>query len=114
MVAVANTNTMVRPMSRILSAISFGVFWRSAPSTSLIMRSMKVEPCAAVMRTRTQSEVACVPQVTGDRSADARRRFARDRGLVDRGDALDHFAVRGDHVACFDQHDIADLEVDAG
>src|SRR5271166_194666 len=43
---------MVKPASRMLSAISFGVFCRSAPSTSLIMRSMKVEPAAAVMRTR--------------------------------------------------------------
>jgi len=30
MVAVANTKMMVRPTSRILSAISFGVFCRSA------------------------------------------------------------------------------------
>src|SRR5437868_3525699 len=59
---------MVRPASRILSAISFGVFCRSAPSTSLIMRSMKVDPCAAVMRTRIQSDNTCVPPVTAERS----------------------------------------------
>src|SRR5438445_12850 len=59
---------MVSPASRILSAISFGVFCRSAPSTSLIMRSMKVEPCAAVMRTRIQSDSTCVPPVTAERS----------------------------------------------
>ena len=41
----------VRPDSRIDSASSFGVFCRSAPSTSAIMRSRKVEPGAAVMRT---------------------------------------------------------------
>ena len=52
----------------MLSAISFGVFWRSAPSTSLIMRSMKVEPGAAVMRTRIQSEITWVPPVTAERS----------------------------------------------
>ena len=52
----------------MLSAISFGVFCRSAPSTSLIMRSMKVEPCAAVMRTRIQSDSTCVPPVTAERS----------------------------------------------
>src|SRR3954471_9666584 len=68
MVTVANTKMMVRPASRMLSAISFGVFARSAPSTSLIMRSMKVEPCAAVMRTRIQSDSTWVPPVTAERS----------------------------------------------
>src|SRR6266404_1037188 len=68
MVTVANTKMMVRPASRILSAISFGVFCRSAPSTSLIMRSMKVEPWAAVMRTRIQSDSTWVPPVTAERS----------------------------------------------
>ena len=52
----------------MLSAISFGVFFRSAPSTSEIMRSMKVEPAAAVMRTRIQSDSTCVPPVTAERS----------------------------------------------
>ncbi len=41
----------VRPDRRIDSASSFGVFCRSAPSTSAIMRSMKVEPGAAVIFT---------------------------------------------------------------
>ena len=41
----------VRPDSRIDSASSFGVFCRSAPSTSAIIRSMKVEPGAAVIFT---------------------------------------------------------------
>src|SRR5258705_12420366 len=59
---------MVSPASRILSAISFGVFCRSAPSTSLIMRSIKVEPWAAVMRTRIQSDSTWVPPVTAERS----------------------------------------------
>ena len=102
----------------MFSAISFGVFCRSAPSTSLIMRSRKVEPGAAVMRTRIQSDSTCVPPVTAERSppdfADDRRRFAGDRRLVDRGHALDHFAVGGDHVAGLDQHDVADLEAGAG
>ena len=72
-VAVAKTKMMVMPTSRILSAISLGVFCRSAPSTSLIMRSMKVEPGAAVMRTRIQSEMTCVPPVTAERSPPASR-----------------------------------------
>src|SRR6185437_2950697 len=68
MVTVANTKMMVRPAKRMLSAISFGVFCRSAPSTSLIMRSMKVEPWAAVIRTLIQSDSTCVPPVTAERS----------------------------------------------
>ena len=81
----------------MLSAISFGVFCRSAPSTSVIMRSMKVEPGAAVMRTVIQSDSTCVPPVTAERSPPDSRitgaDFAGDRRLVDRGDALDHLAV---------------------
>ena len=43
-VAVAGTNTMVSATSRIVSAISFGVLRRLAPSTMAIMRSRKVSP----------------------------------------------------------------------
>ena len=67
-VATATRKTMVRPASRMLSAISFGVFCRDAPSTSAIMRSRKVEPGAAVMRTTIQSETTSVPPVTALRS----------------------------------------------
>ena len=41
---------IVRPASRMSSAISLGVFWRLAPSTSAIMRSRKVSPGLAVIR----------------------------------------------------------------
>ncbi len=51
MVATAKTKMMVRPASNMFNAISLGVFWRSAPSTSAIMRSRKVEPCTAVILT---------------------------------------------------------------
>src|SRR6266704_2789514 len=112
MVTVANTKMMVRPASRMLSAISFGVFCRSAPSTSLIMRSMKVEPWAAVMRTRIQSDSTCVPPVTAG-FADHGRGFTGDGGLVDGGDAFDHFAVRGDGITRLDQHDVADFQARA-
>ena len=37
--------------------------------------------------------------------------FAGDRGFVDRGEALDDLAVAGDDVAGFDQHDVADAQV---
>ena len=68
MVATAKTKMIVMPASRMLSAISFGVFCRCAPSTSEIMRSRKVDPWAAVMRTLIQSESTLVPPVTAERS----------------------------------------------
>ncbi len=58
----------VIPASRMLSAISFGVFCRWAPSTSAIMRSRKLDPGLAVMRTLIQSDRTVVPPVTADRS----------------------------------------------
>src|SRR5882724_4999472 len=73
---------MVSPASRMLSAISFGVFCRSAPSTSLIMRSMKVDPCAAVMRTRIQSDSTCVPPVTAERSPPDSRITGADSPVI--------------------------------
>src|ERR1035441_7943697 len=113
MVTVAKTKMIVRPTSRILSAISFGVFWRSAPSTSLIIRSRKVDPRAAVMRTRIQSESTCVPPVTAELAND-RSRLAGDRRLIDGGDAFDHLAVRGDEVASLHQNHVAHLKIGAG
>ena len=44
------------------------------------------------------------------RLADDGRRFAGDRGLVDRGDAFDHLAVRRNDVAGLDEHDVADAQ----
>src|SRR6266700_2785055 len=73
---------IVNPISRMLSAISFGVFWRSAPSTSLIMRSMKVEPAAAVMRTRIQSDKTWVPPVTAERSPPDSRITGADSPVI--------------------------------
>src|SRR6185503_13055378 len=63
-VTTAIRNTIVRPASRMFSAISFGVFCRSAPSTNAIIRSRKGGPCAAVIFTLIQSEMTCVPPVT--------------------------------------------------
>ncbi len=58
-----------------------------------------------------------MPPVTAERSppdfADDRRGFAGDRRLVDRGHADDHLAVRRNHVAGFDEDDVADLEAGA-
>ena len=106
---------IVSPTSRMLSAISFGVFCRSAPSISAIIRSRNELPRDEVMRTISRSEITVVPPVTAERSppdfADDGGGFAGDRGLVDRGDALDHLAVAGDDVARLDQDEVAHLEV---
>ena len=112
-VAQASRKTSVIATSRMVSAISFGVFWRFAPSTIAIMRSRNDSPGLAVMRTTSQSESTAVPPVTEEKSPPASRitgaRFAGDRGFVHRGDALDHLAVARDDVAGLDQHDVAAL-----
>jgi hypothetical protein len=48
------------------------------------------------------------------RFADHRRRFARDRAFVDRGDTLDHLAVDGHQVARLDQDVIPFAQVGGG
>src|SRR6516162_3368445 len=67
-VTTANKKMMVNPANRMLRAISFGVFCRDAPSTSLIMRSRNVSPGLEVMRTLISSERTRVPPVTAERS----------------------------------------------
>ena len=59
---------MVIATSRMVSAISFGVFCRWALSTRWIMRSRKLSPGLAVMRMTSQSESTFVPPVTALRS----------------------------------------------
>ena len=94
---------MVSPASRMLRAISLGVFWRSAPSTRAIMRSMKLSPGLVVIL--HHDAVGQHPGAAGDRRAvaarlaDDRGRLAGDGRLVDRGDALDDVAVAGDQLA---------------
>ncbi len=73
---------IVIPISRMLSAISFGVFCRSAPSTSRIMRSRKVEPGAAVILTLIQSDRTCVPPVTAERSPPDSRMTGADSPVI--------------------------------
>src|ERR1700730_817705 len=72
----------VRPARRILSAISFGVFWRSAPSTRAIMRSMNVSPGAAVICTTMRSESTRVPPVTAERSPPDSRMTGADSPVI--------------------------------
>ena len=68
--SAAQTTRKIRlmPASRIESAISLGVRWRSAPSTSAIMRSRKVSPGFAVTRMTMRSLSTRVPPVTPERS----------------------------------------------
>ena len=107
---------MVSPDSRIDSASSFGVFCRSAPSTSAIIRSMKVEPGAEVIFTLMKSD-STVGSAGDGRAvaaglANDGRGFAGDRQFVDRGDPFDDVAVARDDLAGFDQHDIAQPKIE--
>ena len=61
----------------MFSAISFGVFCRSSPSTKAIMRSMNVSPGLEVIFTTIRSDSTVVPPVTADRSPpDSRKQYA--------------------------------------
>ena len=73
---------IVRPASRIDRAISFGVFWRSAPSTSAIIRSRNVSPGFAVIRTTIWSESTRVPPVTAERSPPDSRMTGADSPVI--------------------------------
>ena len=73
---------IVRAESRMVSAISFGVFCRFAPSTRPIMRSRKVSPGFAVMRTLITSESTRVPPVTALRSPPASRTTGADSPVI--------------------------------
>jgi hypothetical protein len=101
-VTVASRNTMVSAASRMVSAISLGVFWRFAPSTSAIMRSRKVSP--GIGGDAHDDPVGQHARAAGHGAAVAaglahdRRRFAGDGALVDRGDAFDDLAVGRDQL----------------
>ena len=86
-VATASRKMIVSDASRMLSAISFGVFCRLAPSTSAIIRSMKLSPGFWVISTTIRSESTFVPPVTwSGRRRDSRMTgadLAGDRRLVD-------------------------------
>ena len=73
---------IVNPDSRIVSAISLGVFWRSAPSTSAIMRSRKVSPGSDVIFTLIWSESTRVPPVTALRSPPLSRITGADSPVI--------------------------------
>ena len=73
---------IVRTASRIVRAISLGVFWRLAPSTSVIIRSKKVCPRSAVIRITIRSESTLVPPVTAERSPPDSRMTGADSPVM--------------------------------
>ncbi len=81
-VTVTPRNTMVSATSRIVSAISLGVFWRFALSTIAIMRSTKVSPGFAVTRTTIQSDSTRVPPVTAEKSPPDSRMTGADSPVM--------------------------------
>ncbi len=97
----------VSAASRIDRAISLGVLPRRAPSTILIIRSMK--GFAGVGGDLDEQPVREHPGAAGDRGevaarlADHRRGLAGDRAFVDRGHAFDHLAVGRDQLAGLDE-----------
>ena len=107
----ASRKISVRPAIRMFSAISFGVFCRSAPSTSAIMRSRNVSPGFDVIlilivigqHLRAAGHGAAIAAGF----ADHRRALAGDHRFVHGGDALDHLAIAGNQVAGFADHDVA-------
>src|SRR5271166_3160354 len=81
-VTTASRKMMVKPASKMLSAISLGVFCRSAPSTKAIIRSRKVSPGFEVIRTLITSESTRVPPVTADRSPPDSRITGADSPVI--------------------------------
>ena len=77
-----NRNTIVSPASRMLRAISFGVFCRTEPSTSAIIRSTNDFPGSVVIFTTIRSESTVVPPVTEDRSPPDSRTTGADSPVI--------------------------------
>ncbi|SKT82994.1 Uncharacterised protein [Mycobacteroides abscessus subsp. abscessus] len=73
---------MVSDANKMLSAISLGVFWREAPSTSAIIRSTNDSPGAAVICTTMRSESTVVPPVTAQRSPPDSRTTGADSPVM--------------------------------
>ena len=81
-VATTIMKISVSAASRMLSAISFGVLRRSAPSTSAIMRSRNDLPGSWVISTTISSEVTRVPPVTALRSPPDSRITGADSPVI--------------------------------
>ena len=81
-VATTIMKISVRPASRMLSAISFGVLRRAAPSTRLIIRSRNDWPGSWVISTTILSERTRVPPVTALRSPPDSRITGADSPVI--------------------------------
>ena len=81
-VMMTNRKITVSAESRRVSAISFGVFCREAPSTIAIMRSMNVLPGSEVTRTTIRSLRTRVPPVTAQRSPPLSRTTGADSPVI--------------------------------
>ena len=81
-VATTIMKISVSPASRMLSAISFGVLRRAAPSTSAIILSRKELPGSWVIWTTIRSESTRVPPVTADRSPPDSRITGADSPVI--------------------------------
>ena len=81
-VTITMRKMMVREISRVLSAISLGVFFREAPSTSAIIRSRKLLPGSEVMRIFSQSDTTVVPPVTEQKSPPLSRTTGADSPVM--------------------------------
>ena len=118
----SGTTTMrkisVKAESASVSAISFGLRWRMAPSTSAIIRSRNDSPAPVVMRTTIRSDsdgrAASDTGTVAARFANHGRRFAGDRRLIDRGNAFDDFAVAGNDLSCLDHDSVAGPQLGRG
>ena len=101
-VTVTRRKMIVSAASRMSSVISFGVFFRLAPSNIAIMRSRNVLPGSAVTRTTIQSRQD--RRAALDRVAIAAA-LAGYGSLVHRGHALHDFSVDRD-VVVLDEHEV--------
>ena len=70
------------PTSRMVRAISLGVFCRLAPSTNAIIRSRNELPGSTEMRMTTRSETMRVPPVTAERSPPDSRMTGADSPVM--------------------------------
>ncbi len=73
---------IVSTASKMVRAISLGVFCRLAPSTSEIMRSRNVWPGSAVISTTMRSDNTVVPPVTAERSPPDSRMTGADSPVM--------------------------------
>jgi hypothetical protein len=96
-------NTMVNAESKMVSAISFGVFWRLAPfdQTDHPVNEGVAPLCRDVHHDAVRQHLGATGhrRAVASRLTDDGRRFTGDGRFVDRRDALDDVAVGRDDVA---------------